>query len=70
MFHRISPENQLRILNMRKKDLEFVCADLHNRQSTYIEGFFRDEVLRLSIEQVRGELEWINELILKVENQE
>lgn len=65
LFKRISQENQLRILNMRKKDLEALWADLKKREGKHVDDLYRNEVLRVSISQVRGEMLWIDELIHK-----
>ncbi|WP_454191361.1 PadR family transcriptional regulator [Paenibacillus sp. Marseille-Q7038] len=65
LFQRISKENQLRILNMRKKDLELLEADLTKWQKKHVRDMYRYEVLQLSIAQVRGEMEWIRELLRK-----
>ncbi|WP_211746179.1 PadR family transcriptional regulator [Paenibacillus sp. Marseille-Q4541] len=66
LFGRISQENQLRILNMRKKDLEALLKDLKIREDESVDDLYRNEVLRISISQVNGEILWINELIQKV----
>lgn len=66
LFQRISEENQLRILNMRKKELESLWSDLKKREDKHLDDLYRQAVLQVSISQVRGELVWINELIEKV----
>lgn len=67
LFQRISKENQLRILNMRKKDLELLDTELIKWQKKHTDDTYRYEVLQLSIDQVRGEMSWIHKLIHKVE---
>lgn len=66
LFQRISEENQLRILNMRKKELESLWSDLKKREDQHVDDLYRQSVLQVSISQVRGELVWINELIEQV----
>jgi DNA-binding PadR family transcriptional regulator len=65
LFHHISQENRLRILNMRKKDLEALFADIKQRQDNCADGMYRSEVLQYSLSQVNGEIMWIEELIRK-----
>lgn len=63
LFQRISRDNQLRILNMRKKDLEALWEDLKKREGKHVDDWYRNEVLQVSISQVKGEMLWIDELI-------
>ncbi|WP_028611719.1 PadR family transcriptional regulator [Paenibacillus harenae] len=67
LFDHISQDNRLRILNMRKIDLEGLLADIEKRQENDANDLYRQEVIQYSITQVRGELIWIDELIRKTE---
>ncbi len=69
LFHRISKENRLRILEMRKKDLETRLADIDQRQNRHDEkNVFLSEVFQFSGSRARKELMWIHELISKIEH--
>ncbi|AWP27910.1 MULTISPECIES: PadR family transcriptional regulator [Paenibacillus] len=68
LFQRISRDNQLRILNMRKKDLEALWEDLKKREGKHVDDWYRNEVLQVSISQVKGEMLWIDELIRKTDS--
>lgn len=67
LFDRISRENRIRILNMRKRHLEARLADIEKRKDDHA-GMFRSEVLQYSLSRVRGEMLWIDELIRKTDN--
>jgi DNA-binding PadR family transcriptional regulator len=67
LFDHISKDNRLRILNMRKIDLESLLAGIEKRQKNRENGLYRNEVLQYSISQVKGELRWIEELIRRTE---
>lgn len=66
LFQRISQENQLRILHRRKKDLESLLTDLKQRENKQLDDVYRKEVLQVSQSQIRGEIQWIDDLIHKV----
>lgn len=68
LFHRISSENRLRILRMRRKDLEALLAAIEKRFDPHADDTYRSEVLGYSISQVKGEMMWIDELIRKIES--
>ncbi|MDH6675151.1 DNA-binding PadR family transcriptional regulator [Paenibacillus sp. LBL] len=68
LFQRISRDNQLRILNMRKKDLEALWEDLKKREGKHVDDGYRNEVLQVSISQVKGEMLWIDKLIRKTDS--
>ncbi|OMF68226.1 PadR family transcriptional regulator [Paenibacillus glucanolyticus] len=68
LFQRISRDNQLRILSMRKKDLEALWEDLKKREGKHVDDWYRNEVLQVSISQVKGEMLWIDELIRKTDS--
>lgn len=68
LFQRISRDNQLRILNMRKKDLEALWEDLRKREGKHVDDWYRNEVLQVSMSQVKGEMLWIDELIRKTDS--
>ncbi|WP_145136476.1 PadR family transcriptional regulator [Paenibacillus sp. Y412MC10] len=66
LFDRISRENRLRILDMRKKDLESLLAGIQQRQEGSVaHDMFLNEVLQQTISRVVGEIRWIDELIRK-----
>ena len=66
LFQYISPENRLRLLTMRQKNLESLMLDLENREPRHRSDFYRNEVLQLSISKARVEIEWIEQLIAKM----
>ncbi|MCQ6563784.1 PadR family transcriptional regulator [Paenibacillus mendelii] len=67
LFDHISQHSRLRILNMRKIDLEGLLVDIEKRQENCANDIYRREVLQYSMSQARGELIWIDELIRKTE---
>ncbi|WDH84882.1 PadR family transcriptional regulator [Paenibacillus urinalis] len=69
LFRYISPDNRLRILNMRMKDLEQLLFDLEERQEQHNIDRYRDEVLRLSIFKLKAEQDWIHKLMEKVDRE-
>ncbi|OZB96249.1 PadR family transcriptional regulator [Paenibacillus sp. XY044] len=69
LFDRISRENRLRILDMRKKDLESLLAAIQQRQEQNLaHEMFLNEVLQHTISRVEGEIRWIDELVRKTNN--
>ena len=71
LFDRISRENRLRILDMRKKDLESLLAGIQQRQEGSVANdMFLNEVLQQTISRVVGEIRWIDELIRKTMSDE
>lgn len=68
LFDYILPEHRLRILNMRKSDLEALLASIEKRRHSQAHDRFRNEVLDYSIAQVKGEMAWIDGLIRRIED--
>lgn len=66
LFRYISPDNRLRILTMRMKDLEQLLSDLEERLEPHNIDCYREEVLRLSIFKLKAEQDWIHKLMEKV----
>jgi len=69
LFHHITAENQLRILSLRRQQLDTLEADLLQRQEQREPDTFREEVLNLSLAQITGEKTWIDQLMGQVKGE-
>lgn len=69
LFHHITAENRLRILSLRRQQLDTLEADLLQRQEQREPDTFREEVLNLSLAQITGEKTWIDQLMGQVKGE-